>query len=103
MYAICRRWRQSYAAGCAYRKNDPILALPIVESAALEDCEHADIVVAPFVIRDCVANTVIDDPKLWHHGAHAIYFRSNGSVRVDYVQERRGMRPWSAGWRTKSE
>jgi competence protein ComEC len=86
-------------AGCVYRKQGHILALPIIESAALEDCAHADIIVAPFVIKDCAANIVIDDPELWRHGAHAIYFRPDRNLRIDYVEERRGMRPWNAGFK----
>jgi len=86
-------------AGCVYCKYGHILALPRIEAAALEDCERADILVAPFLIRDCAAKTVIDDPALWTHGAHAIYFRHDGSVRTEYTRERRGKRPWSEGWK----
>jgi competence protein ComEC len=86
-------------AGCVYRKSGHVLALPKIESAALEDCEQADIVVAPFVIKDCAAPHVIDDPELWNHGAHAIYFENRGGMRIDHARERRGMRPWSVGWK----
>ena len=75
------------------------LAVPTIDAAALEDCEHADIIIAPFLIRDCDAKKVIDDPELWHHGAHAIYFKRDGSMHVEYTRERRGMRPWSVGWK----
>ena len=89
-------------AGCVYRLGGHVLAVPRVDEAALEDCDHADIVVAPFVIRDCAAKTVIDDTELWNHGAHAIYF-SGDKIRVDYARERRGMRPWSVGWKDKTD
>jgi len=86
------------AAGCVYRKDSHVLAVPRIEAAALEDCEHADIIIAPFLIKDCTAPTVIDDPELWNHGAHAVYFK-HGSIRIEYARERRGMRPWSVGFR----
>ena len=84
-------------AGCVYTKHGHILAIPKVEAAALEDCARADIIVGNFVMRDCKARTIIDDPALWHKGAHALYI-SEGNVRVETVRERRGQRPWSAGW-----
>jgi len=89
-------------AGCVYRKDGHVLAVPTVDAAALDDCEQADIIVAPFLIRDCAAKTIIDDPQFWHHGAHAIYFRQDGSMRVEYARERRGMKLWSVGWKTNS-
>jgi len=87
-------------AGCVYRLGGHVLAVPRVDEAALEDCDHADIVVAPFIIRDCAAKTVIDDTELWNHGAHVIYF-SGGKMRIDYARGRRGMRPWSVGWKNQ--
>jgi competence protein ComEC len=86
------------AAGCVYHKGSHIVAMPVLESAALEDCERADILVVPYVVRDCASPTVIDDPEFWHHGAHVIYFNDD-RMRIHYVREKRGERPWSVGWK----
>ncbi len=84
-------------AGCVYHHGMHVLAMPKIEAAALEDCERADVVIAPFRIKDCAARHVIDDPELWRHGAHAIYF-SGDAMRIEYVREKRGERPWSVGY-----
>ncbi len=57
---------------CVYRRGNLVLAMPIVETAAQEDCEHADIVIAPFMIKSCAAKQVIDEQALEQHGAHVI-------------------------------
>jgi competence protein ComEC len=88
-------------AGCVYKKAGHALAFPSVDAAALEDCGRADVVVAPFNISDCGTATVIDDPALWRHGAHAIYFSGNG-MRITSVRDKRGQRPWSVGWRLEN-
>lgn len=85
------------AMGCVYHHGTHLLALPILESAALEDCQRADMIVTPYIIRDCAAKTVIDDPELWHHGAHTITFIGDED-RVTFVRDRRGERPWSPGF-----
>lgn len=80
--------------GCVYRKNNRIVALPVVASAAAEDCKKADIVIAPFVIKECFVAHVIDQNALHHHGAHALYFK-NGRVEVAVSRPQRSGRPWS--------
>jgi hypothetical protein len=75
--------------GCVYRHGAHKIATPDIE---------ADVVVARFAIKDCDVPTVIDDPVLWQHGAHAIYFDGD-KMRVEYTRERRSMRSWSAGWK----
>jgi hypothetical protein len=60
------------------------------------------LVEAPFVIRDCAAPNVIDDTELWSHGAHVIYFNGD-QTRIEYARPRRGMRPWSVGWKNKAD
>lgn len=82
--------------GCVYRKNEQIVAMPLVASAAAEDCKRADIVVAPFVINECSASRVIDQNALHRHGAHALYFK-NGHVEVSVSRPEKGQRPWSHG------
>jgi competence protein ComEC len=86
-------------AGCVYHHGKSIMAMPQLEAAALKDCERANIVVAPFSIGDCDAAFVIDEAELWHHGAHVIYFNGNDTPRIEYTRARRGMRPWSVGWK----
>ena len=84
--------------GCVYHHGAHVIAIPELQSAALEDCQKADLVIATdFDIRQCAAAHVIDEPALWHHGAHAIYFKGD-DMRIEYVRERRGERPWSVGW-----
>ncbi len=89
--------------GCVYRHGTHVLALPRLEIAALEDCEHADVVVAPYLINACAAKNVIDDRSFWNHGAHTISFDGD-AMRINYSRERRGLRPWSPGYgRKKAE
>jgi hypothetical protein len=82
-------------------------ALPLEPSlwmlAAYLARQHYRALIALFILLGFAvglnaALTVIDDPELWHHGAHTIYFR-DGGMRVEYVRERRGLRPWSVGWK----
>ncbi len=102
-------------AGCVYRRGNHIIAFPELETAALEDCEQADTVIAPFLIRcdarlscaaeespparnrDC-APTIIDEPTFWHRGAKAVFFEGD-AMRIADARPRRAMRPWSVGWR----
>ena len=88
--------------GCVYHQGKEILAMPIMDIAALEDCDRATIVVAPFVIKSCAASKIIDDQQLWHHGAQVIYFDSQ-NIRTIHVRPRRGVRPWSPGWKGNME
>ena len=84
--------------GYTYTKAKQIVAMPNVDAAVLEDCTQASIIVSPVLVRDCKATTIIDDPALWHRGAHALYI-TDGGVRVETVRDHRGQRPWSPGWR----
>ncbi len=90
------------ADGCVYRHGTHILAMASSEPALLEDCQHADIVIAPVVVKDCAAARIIDEPDLWHHGAHEIYFKDDTARIVD-ARARRGARPWSIGWQTAAQ
>ncbi|MDR3424696.1 MAG: ComEC/Rec2 family competence protein [Alphaproteobacteria bacterium] len=83
--------------GCAYRRGKHLLAMPLLDAAALEDCDHADIVIAPVMIKDCAAKQVIDAQALAEHGAYAIYFDGT-KARIDFTRDERGARPWSVGW-----
>ena len=88
--------------GCIYRRKDMIVAMPTKETAALEDCAHADLVIAPFIIKDCVAKQVFDSEAQSTHGAHAIYFNGN-KIRIEAARAARGLRPWSVGWGENSD
>jgi len=84
--------------GCVYNLGGNPIALPIMESAALEDCDHTSAIIAPFAIRDCHAYYVVDERQFWLHGSHVIY--GDGSLlRITHARPRRAMRPWSVGWK----
>ena len=83
--------------GCVYELNNNLIAFPTLESAALEDCEHAQVIIAPFNIRDCASPHILDEPEFWHHGSKAIY-ADGTALRIDQSRPRRAMRPWSVGW-----
>lgn len=84
-------------AGCALRREGMTLAMPAIDSAALEDCEMADVVIAPFAIRACEAAHVIDLGAFREHGAYAL-FLEHGKLRIETSRKLRGARPWSPGW-----
>ncbi len=86
--------------GCTYRRKDTLIAMPIKEIAALEDCAKADIVIAPFVVADCAAK-VIDLAALKEHGAHTIFF-DTPKPRIAYARKTEGTRPWSIGRKSES-
>ncbi|MDD4616964.1 MAG: ComEC/Rec2 family competence protein, partial [Alphaproteobacteria bacterium] len=86
--------------GCVYRKNAAIVAMPIKDFAALDDCAKADIVVAAFPLSSCAAK-VIDIRALEQHGAHAIFFNLK-NLRIAFASEQTGFRPWSTGRKSKN-
>lgn len=88
--------------GCVYRRGGEVVTFPVLEAAALEDCEQATVVIAPFTLRDRApshrcAQRVIDESDFWYHGAHALYFRGD-AYSIAPNRPRRAMRPWSVGW-----
>lgn len=50
--------------------------------------------------KGCPARHIIDEPDLWFHGAHVIYFNGN-NIRNESARSNRGERPWSVGWGKK--
>ena len=68
-------------------------------SGSLEDCQHAALIIAPFIIKDCAA-TPIDRAALDLHGAHTITF-ADGNPRLAFSRKNKGTRPWSVEWRKK--
>jgi competence protein ComEC len=87
--------------GCVARRKGTLIAMPIAETAALEDCDHADIVIASFAIRSCAAKS-IDREALDAHGAYAVTFDGN-KPRIEFSRKGKGARPWSVGWRDGNE
>lgn len=84
--------------GCVYHHGDQIVTFSEMDTALLEDCNRADIVVAPVVAKDCAAKHVIDEPQFWFQGAHVIYFYKD-RIKILAVREKRAQRPWSPGWK----
>jgi competence protein ComEC len=84
-------------AACLYTMHGHVVALVRDASALVEDCQHADIVVATVPVRrPCQsADIVIDRFSLWRNGGHALWLDRDG-VRVENVREERGIRPWVA-------
>lgn len=89
------------ADGCTARLKGWLIALPRREAALAEDCRTADIVVAPFPVRQrCpAARLVIDRFDLWRQGAHALYLKGEGGpsfsrLEVQHVAGQRGAKPW---------
>jgi competence protein ComEC len=84
-------------AACLYTMHGHVVALVQEASALVEDCQHADIVVATVPVRrHCPsADIVIDRFSLWRNGGHALWLDREG-VRVESVREERGIRPWVA-------
>jgi len=89
------------SAGCVFHRENHVIAMPIIEAAALEDCERANIVVAPFSINECGAKIVIDRRALDTHGAYAVYFGKDKPI-IEYTHEAYGTRPWSVGWQSEN-
>ena len=85
------------ALGCIYRADGMLVALPRQDAALVEDCQRADVVVSAVPVRGrCPgARIVVDRFDLWRHGGHAIYLRPDGTVRIETVDQWRGVRPWS--------
>ena len=88
--------------GCVYHHGAHTIAMPITEPALLEDCQHADIIIAHVAVRDCAATIIIDEQALWMKGAHTISFDGD-NVRVQSARSERGLRPWSVGWKTRAQ
>jgi competence protein ComEC len=84
-------------AGCAWRYQGLLVALPKQPQAITEDCRHADAVIAtqmPIRYRCPSARIVIDRNDLWRGGAHALYLDRETGIRVVTATQLRGRRPW---------
>ena len=85
------------ALGCVFKKDHRTIAFIKRPEALFEDCEKVQVLVSlnNFGTQDlaCNAEIVIRYQDLKQNGAHAFYFTDTG-VRVETVQETRGLRPW---------
>ena len=94
-------WLRCDPAGCVYRRNGWIVALPQTPAALPKDCRRADLIVAPFPVpRGCarLGDTparVIDRFDLWREGGHAVTLGEEGDLRIETVRQSRGARPWT--------
>ena len=84
-------------AGCSWRRDGFLVALPRQPTAIAEDCRHADAVIAAqmYVRYRCpAARIVIDRGNLWRDGTHALYLDPVRGIRAISVAQTRGRRPW---------
>ena len=58
-----------------------------------EECDWADIVIAPFGVKACKAETVVDYFYVQAHGAVALTLDKD--VRVVNAEQDRSLRPWN--------
>lgn len=82
--------------GCTARLKGWVVALPRGEAALSEDCRGADIVIAPFPVRQrCPsARLVVDRFDVWRRGAVEIYLGARGDLEQVSVADRRPAKPW---------
>ncbi len=85
---------------CIYRARGQVVALVEDSRALAEDCGVATVVVSREPLRRVPCQgpaLVIDRFDLWRYGTHAIWL--GAALRVERVQDGRGIRPWSPGRR----
>tara|TARA_R110001599_G_scaffold11180_2_gene53570 strand:+ start:3368 stop:5473 length:2106 start_codon:yes stop_codon:yes gene_type:complete len=83
------------AAGCIMRRTGAVIAVSKFTDALLEDCRHADMVIALVPVRTLCRPPwgVIDRFDLWRYGTHTVTFNENGPSILT-VNGTRGRRPW---------
>ncbi|MEN6543755.1 ComEC/Rec2 family competence protein [Parvibaculum sp.] len=88
------------SAGCIWHEpGRPLVAFSEGPEALGDDCVRADVVismvpVARQIRATCHARLVVDRFDLWRGGAIAIYYGSDGTMRMETSREARGRRPW---------
>ena len=83
------------ATGCTMRRASAVIAVSKFTDALLEDCRHADMVIALVPVRTPCRPPwgVIDRFDLWRYGTHTVTFNENGPSILT-VNGTRGRRPW---------
>ncbi|ANK81276.1 MAG: hypothetical protein TEF_11060 [Rhizobiales bacterium NRL2] len=83
-------------AGCIWRADGWMIALPVHQRAVAEDCTRADVVISlvPVFGRCPSARIVIDRFDIWREGAHALWFDARAGPSARSVNAVRGRRPW---------
>ena len=83
-------------AGCIWRVDGWMIALPTHPRAVTEDCSRADVVISliPVFGRCPSARIVIDRFDIWREGGHALWFDARSGPRARSVNAMRGRRPW---------
>jgi competence protein ComEC len=99
--------------GCVTTTKGRTISFALHPSALADDCERADILIAPFWLdqlrrEQCPKPAIIIDKRdLWENGAHAIYVGRRlwgdrgGRLTLATVADLRGERPWVVGRRRK--
>lgn len=83
--------------GCVLRVKGRLLAVSRHPASLHDDCARAQIVITdrPRPAHCTGPQAVIDYPALRDRGTHAIYFEPDGTLRIETVKDRRGVRPWT--------
>jgi competence protein ComEC len=91
-----RDWLRCDSLGCLYRPHGRLVAIVFEPEALAEDCARAELVVSAVPARRACrgALRVVDRFDLWREGAHAIWLRGDGGVRIETVRANQGERPW---------
>jgi competence protein ComEC len=87
------------ARGCVLTINTKVAVFISDRRALGEDCARADLVVAFFPVssadwRRCDA-VLIDRRSVWRRGAHAVWLKPDGAIKITTVAEQSGRRPWT--------
>ena len=89
---------------CIYKHKDRLVSFVKKYTALKEDCAAATIVASSLYIRKhlCSAPALLaSKSELKHKGAHAVYFRDDGSMALRTVYDERGVRPWAVLYRSR--
>lgn len=97
------------ALGCVWQQpGQPVIAMPKSLGALVDDCAHADIIVASFGLpyslrKACTGPVVIDYFDLWRHGATTLTRAADGTWTRNTTRKARGDRPWVQQKKSRKE
>ena len=81
--------------GCLYRAGGHSVALERSDSALLEDCGRAELVIMAMPSRGaCRGTPVIDRSDIWRNGSYSVWLKSD-RIEIESVRDWRGVRPWA--------